>query len=229
MCVLCLVLVVLWEQTKHWISITATCGYIRHSLPPLFPSYLHLPMSMCPTSGRLAEGGGEVKKLKLTHPRHSFLASDHKIYPLLDRLLRGQESAKNIRKACHYFFKNSPPAPLSSPIEMEFRLIAAVVCQALKNPCMSQNHIPCPLFDINFKDVVDWDAEEYSRTVTSSVVQDGPPSVKLAGQLVLNPRVIVDKKGRIVAWYLPGIIGRHRIVSSLLSKWTGSLSCSRMI
>lgn len=63
---------------------------------------------------------------------------------------------------------------------------------------------------------MEWDAEEYSRTVTSTVVQDGPPSVKLAGQLVLNPRVIVDKKGRILAWYLPGIMGPHRIVSSPL-------------
>ncbi|KLO07132.1 hypothetical protein SCHPADRAFT_945522 [Schizopora paradoxa] len=114
--------------------------------------------------------------------------------PLLSKLLSGAESAKGIQKACYSIFKCSPPPPLSPPTPEEYRLVAAEVCQALKNPY-----------------IVGWDAEEYCTSLKSSRAPTAPPSGAPKGQVISRPTVIADAMGRIVAWYLPGLLGPHRV------------------
>ena len=68
------------------------------------------------------------------------------------------------------------------------------------------------VFDLFDQVMLDWDAEEYSKTVTRTVVKDGPPLRTKGKPAVVIPMVITDRKGIIVAWYLPGVLGPHRIV-----------------
>lgn len=71
---------------------------------------------------------------KKPKPKLRSFPSPSYLQDLLKRLLRGQESRKKISHFCTHQIKNSPPSPLSLPTELELRLVAALVCQALQNP-----------------------------------------------------------------------------------------------
>ena len=55
------------------------------------------------------------------------------------------------------------------------------------------------VFDLFDQVMLDWDAEEYSKTVTRTVVKDGPPLRTKGKPAVVIPMVITDRKGIIVA------------------------------
>ena len=71
--------------------------------------------------------------------------------------------------------------------------------------------------------MVDWSADEYAQSlsprctgqnmkVESRLLQEFPP-LFTPTRLETEPCIIIDKDGRILLWYLPGILTKKRVVS----------------
>lgn len=94
----------------------------------------------CSDSGQSVDSGRPFKlsKADRTQPTStpldlSTLSIPHYLNHVFAILRKGQEGSKKIKKTCLHFFKTIPPSPGAPPMLLEFKLIAAVVFDALKN------------------------------------------------------------------------------------------------
>src|SRR5436305_840836 len=85
-----------------------------------------------------------------------------------------------------------------TPDEDENRRIAKIIANAFYNPSVCVFSVMIMSLTILVK--LGWDVKEYSNAQCKSVKRFPHPEK----QLVDRPAILIDNKGQIILWYLPG-------------------------